>query len=199
MIESTPTKHIRRTSGLHAIVLWLLSAVALCACSAPGTSAQESATRACVNDSQIKALGPTLVYVWSPRMVLSALEAHQAKAAADAKGLQFVSLVDGRLPTSEWKAALARLERLSPLSAEVLAVSAPLCAPQLVSHLAYRHFPTGFLILQGQVHPAPLVGAMPQGFWSEALRLRMGEGGLAAPRALPQAASPDTNESSKPK
>jgi hypothetical protein len=118
-------------------------------------------------------------------MVMSALEAHQAKAAADDKGLRFIPLVDGRLPRAEWQAALLRAQSLSPQSAKALAPTVSVCSPQLVSQLAYRHFPTGFLVMEGKIHPSPLVGTMPQGFWAEAIRLRMGDWPIATP-ALPE-------------
>ena len=161
------------SQGWVGAAMGFLLALGLGACSGTGPARQAPVDIACVTDAQLLGSPRALVYVWSPRMVLSASEAHLARAAADAKGLQFVPVVDGRLAQAEWQAALARLQELAPLSAQALARSAPLCAPHLVSQLAYRHFPTGFVVLGGKLHPSPLVGAMPQGFWSEGLRLRL--------------------------
>lgn len=158
----------------------------LSACGSVGPSVQAMA-QDCANDAQLLANGPALVYVWSPRMVLSALEAHQAHAAAVEMGLAFRPVVDGRLPIPEWHAAMQQMLRLAPASAQALQGTRPMCAPSLEQQLAYRHFPTGFLVVQGQAHMAPLVGAMPQAFWAEGLRLRLQDTvalGASPPKAL---------------
>lgn len=129
----------------------------------------------CLTDENLNQLPKALVYVWSPRMVLSATEAGQALSGATALGLGFVPVVDGRLPLAEWQSALARLADLAPFSAEALAQTRPLCASALISNDAYRHFPTGFLVVKNRVHPAPLTGAMPTEFWREGLRLRLAD------------------------
>lgn len=164
----------RRLGTLSGIV----GTVVLSACSWRIDEAPTDSTVGCVDDVQVQSLGdlkPALVYVWSPRMVMAVLEAYQAKAAADERGLRFIPLADGRIPRPEWQAALQRAETLSHSSAKALSPSVALCSPMLVSRLAYRHSPTGFLVWQGKVHPAPLVGTMPQAFWSEAIRLRMND------------------------
>ena len=119
----------------------------------------------------------SLLYIWSPRMALSATQAHLAANAAKAAGLKFVPLVDGRLPTSEWQSALRALASLQPKDTEVLADSEPLCSPSLVEKDAYAHFPTAFVVKSGDippnVHPNRLIGAMPAQFWAQGIQERM--------------------------
>jgi hypothetical protein len=136
----------------------------------------------CFADANLAGMPRAMVYVWSPRMVLSATEAGQALSGAAALGLAFVPVVDGRLPLAEWQSAMTRLAGLSPDSARALAETRPLCATELISNDAYRHFPTAFLVVNDKVHPATLVGAMPAAFWQEGLRLRLADL-PSAPRA----------------
>lgn len=138
----------------------------------------------CLSDEHLAHIPKAVVYVWSPRMVLSATEAGQAQLGANAVGLNFVPVVDGRLAMAEWQAALERLAALAPVSARALAPTRPLCALSLISKDAYRHFPTGFLVVHNTVHPATLVGAMPAEFWREGLRLRLADLPLAASASI---------------
>lgn len=110
----------------------------------------------------------SLVYVWSPRMVLSVTQAHLAAAQAKALGLQFVPVVDGRLPVAEWQSALKQVE-----NADILSQSEPLCASQLIEKDAYLHFPTAFVVQNGDIHPQKLVGAMPANFWRQGIEARL--------------------------
>ena len=114
-----------------------------------------------------------LVYVWSPRMVLSATQAAIVKAHVIDLKLGWLALHDDRLPASEVAAALQTLQRIKPASAQALATSRPLCASDLYRRDAYLHFPTAFLLSRGVVHPAKIVGAMPASFWSAALTERL--------------------------
>ncbi len=116
---------------------------------------------------------PSLLYVWSPRMVLSATQAHLAADAAKAAGLKFVPLVDGRLPASEWQSALRTLAASQPKDAEALATTEPLCSPKLVEKDAYAHFPTAFVVKSGDMHPNRLIGAMPVQFWTLGIQERL--------------------------
>ena len=115
----------------------------------------------------------SLLYVWSPRMVLSATQARLAADAAKASGLQFVPLVDGRIPASEWQAALLTLAKSQPSDAEVLANSQVLCASKLIDKDAYLHFPTAFVVKSGAIHPNRLIGAMPANFWMQGIKERL--------------------------
>jgi hypothetical protein len=115
----------------------------------------------------------SLLYVWSPRMALSATQAHLAAESAKASGLQFVPLVDGRIPTDEWQSALRTLAKSQALDAEVLASSQVLCAPKLIDKDAYAHFPTAFVVKSGEIHPNRLIGAMPAHFWLQGMKERL--------------------------
>jgi hypothetical protein len=114
-----------------------------------------------------------LLYVWSPRMVLSATHAHLAADAAKAAGLKFVPLVDGRLPAAEWQSALRTLANTQSKDAEALAASEPLCSPKLLEKDAYAHFPTAFVSKSGEMHPNRLIGAMPAQFWALGIQERL--------------------------
>jgi hypothetical protein len=128
-----------------------------------------------------------LVYVWSPRMVLSAQHAAQVQQQATAAGLGWQPVHDPQLPPEERLAALAKLAQTYPASSQVLQNSQPLCDAQLIARDALRHFPTAFVwrdapnseTLPGEALPArgwagtPIVGAMPAPFWAGALRERL--------------------------
>lgn len=126
----------------------------------------------CFSDQDLLNTHQALVYVWSPRMVLSALEAKNAAEQAKQLSYTFIPVVDGRIPVEEWQAALSRLQNLSSISAQVLAPSQALCAAGLINNLAYRHFPTAYLIWQGKTTGHPIVGAMPSEFWHMAIEQR---------------------------
>ncbi len=141
--------------------------------SAQGTSQSKSVMNtSCFSDQDLSNTHQALVYVWSPRMVLSALEAKNAAEQAKQLSYTFIPVVDGRLPVQEWQAALSRLQNLSPISAQVLAPSQALCANGLIHNLAYRHFPTAYFIWQGKTAGHPIVGAMPSEFWQMAIEQR---------------------------
>ena len=134
---------------------------------------------ACFDDIKLDASAHSqqgnLLYVWSPRMALSATQAHLAADAAKAAGLKFVPLVDGRLPAAEWQSALRTLAASQPKDAEALAASEPLCSPKLVEKDAYAHFPTAFVVKSGEMHPNRLIGAMPEQFWALGIQERLQE------------------------
>jgi hypothetical protein len=124
----------------------------------------------------------TLVYVWSPRMVLSAQHAAQVQQQATDAGLLWQPVHEAQLPTDERLAALAKLAQAHPASSDALQNSLPLCDAQLIARDALRHFPTAFVwrdAPRGEGLPAPgwagtpIVGAMPAPFWAGALRERL--------------------------
>jgi hypothetical protein len=72
---------------------------------------------ACFDDENRQALDfqqtqGALLYVWSPRMVLSAQHAASAQRQAQLQGLRFVPLHDAGVPQAEVQAALQRLRGL---------------------------------------------------------------------------------------
>ena len=127
--------------SLHAIFL-----VAACAHSA--------GVLACFDDKKWQSLQSsdvgTLLYVWSPRMVLSAHNAATAQAAASALGLQFTAVYDGRLNPEEVAEALQQLAKHpdagTRASASALRYSQPLCSPALEQRDALGHFPTAWVV-----------------------------------------------------
>ena len=133
--------------------------------------------KACFNDISLeKTLQTTqnsLLYVWSPRMALSATQARLAAESAKTAGLQFIPMVDGRIGQIEWQSALQTLAKSRAEDAEVLANSQVLCAPKLIEKDAYAHFPTAFVVNNGELHPNRLIGAMPANFWALGIQERL--------------------------
>lgn len=135
--------------------------------------------KACFDDLELENLLKTgkssLIYVWSPRMVLSVTQAHLAAEQAMLSGFQFVPLVDARLPEIEWQSAMKQASSVNQVSAKNVAVlntSQALCASLLIEKDAYLHFPTAFIIQNGQIHPHKLVGAMSASFWRKGIDVR---------------------------
>lgn len=118
-----------------------------------------------------------LLYVWSPRMALSAQHAATAAQQAQAAGLGFVALHDAQVGDAELSAALVRMAQsgvsVQQSSAGVLGLSTPLCAPALLERDAQRHFPTAWVQQRSGLHPRPIVGAMPAQAWALSLQQRM--------------------------
>lgn len=168
--------------------------------------AYSTVSLACFDDKKWNALqteGPaSLLYVWSPRMVLSAHNAATAQAAAAAQGLQFIAVHDSRLAATEVAQALHKLathpEAATRASAAALQGSQPLCSPTLVERDALRHFPTAWVAGAGRarlqttnanisasaatvaaatgarnISENAMVGAMPAYAWAISLRQRL--------------------------
>jgi hypothetical protein len=132
-----------------------------------------------------------LVYVWSPRMVLSAQHAASVQRQAQLLGLAFVPVHDAQVGEAEIQAARSRLAHASPrpnavpgqfaASAQVIAASQSLCAPSLLERDALRHFPTAFVVQPGgQVHPRAIIGAMPEAAWAQSIAQRLEPNKVAA-------------------
>jgi hypothetical protein len=118
-----------------------------------------------------------LLYVWSPRMVLSAQYAASAQRQAVLQGLQFVALHDANVPEAELRAALGRLQHSDQVqyatSAQALAQSQPLCAQTLLQRNALRHFPTAFVQRTDGLHRHAIIGAMPEAAWASSIAQRL--------------------------
>jgi hypothetical protein len=136
----------------------------------------------CFDDENLAQLGllspvGALVYVWSPRMVLSAQHAASAQRQARQQGLVFVPLHDGRVGDGEIQSALTQLagpgDASLAASAQALARSQSLCAPGLLARDALRHFPTAFVVQGTDTHRHPIVGAMPESAWAHSIALRL--------------------------
>jgi hypothetical protein len=170
---------------------------------------------ACFDDKNLQTLDfqheqGALLYVWSPRMLLSAQHAASALRQAQQHGLRFVPLHDASVPQSELDGARQRL--LGPVlngftgakganlaapaqsmppradnaySANALANSQPLCSTRLIERDALRHFPTAFVLQPSGVHRYPIVGAMPEAAWASSIAQRLKT--AVAPRAVSSA------------
>jgi hypothetical protein len=135
---------------------------------------------ACFDDENLQALDfqqgqGALLYVWSPRMVLSAQHAASAQRQAQQHGLRFVPLHDAQVPQAELAAARQRLLGWGVDSANALANSQALCAASLLERDALRHFPTAFVVQHSGVHRYPIVGAMPETAWASSVAQRLGK------------------------
>ena len=134
-----------------------------------------SAQSACFSDADLaKAItdsqrSPVVLYIWSPRMLLSVTHAHEVQEQAQLAGLRFVPLRDARVPSAEWWAALARAGD----AAQGLNPSQALCSARLEERDALRHFPTAFVLRNGALLRDPVVGAMPAAFWRSSLQQRL--------------------------
>jgi hypothetical protein len=133
---------------------------------------------ACFDDKNLQTLDfqqtqGALLYVWSPRMVLSMQHADSAKRQAQLHGLRFVPLHDARVPQAELVAARQRLQGLGLDSANALATSQALCSTSLLERDALRHFPTAFVVQASGVHRYPIIGAMPEAAWASSIAQRV--------------------------
>ncbi len=136
--------------------------------------------QACFDNTQLALVQQetkALLYVWSPRMVLSAYEAASVRQQARAQGLRFVPLHDPQVPSEEITAAFNRMvsSGVTALinSASDLKNSEPLCASALLERDALRHFSTAFVLLPKGLSGFPIVGAMPASAWSLSLQQRL--------------------------
>ena len=194
--------------------------ILIAACAYPISAA------ACFDDEKWAELqtnpAPGLLYVWSPRMVLSAHNAATAQTAAAARGLTFWAVHDGRVPEAEINQALAQLaahpDVATRASAQALRHSQPLCSPALAVREALRHFPTAWVTPSAAASIAPdvsssvasllptatatataIVGAMPAFAWAISLAQRLPHGSAPAPASVfanaPAAAAPQPVES----
>jgi hypothetical protein len=131
-----------------------------------------------------------LLYVWSPRMVLSAHHAASVQQQATLQGLRFVPLVDAQVPAHEvWVALRTMAASGTPAqqsSAFILKQSQPLCSDTLLQRDALRHFPTAFVLQPSGLHRLPIVGAMPPSAWAHSLQQRLASTVQPAP-AMPAA------------
>ncbi len=125
-----------------------------------------------------------LLYVWSPRMGLSAQHAASVQQQARVQGLRFVAVHDARVPADEVDAALRSMARSGVTalihSASSLQQSEALCANALLERDALRHFPTAFVLLPTGLHRQPIVGAMPPDAWGQSLQQRLALPGTTA-------------------
>ncbi len=146
-------------------------------------SQSRTSSNACFDDKKLAQLEDsridTLIYVWSPRMVLSALEAAHVAEVAKAQNLRFIALHDARVGGHEIIATLSKLEH------QVLEGSQPLCSSRLIALEAMRHFPTEFIVQAGTLNKQPLVGAMPQAQLGRAIEMKQQQASQSSPTRPP--------------
>lgn len=118
-----------------------------------------------------------LLYLWSPRMVLSVQHAHQVRLVARARGLLWLPMLDPRVPQAEAETAL---QTLAPWQAAALRPVQPLCDHDLLqAGQTLRHFPTAWVWQRPaasnlwQQQGLPIVSAMPAQFWDQAIVQRL--------------------------
>jgi hypothetical protein len=99
---------------------------------------------------------PQLIYVWSPRAVLSVEQTELAQRSAASFGMDFTAVHSSS--TSDEPAGTR---------------SQALCAASLIEREALRHFPSAFVLSQARIHPHPIVGAMPAQAWRLSLKERL--------------------------
>jgi hypothetical protein len=169
-----PRRLVFQRPTFSRLALWLLLCAAGLFCSAVRSQTP------CVNDEQLQNMSMrsgndtgTLVYVWSPRMVLSLTQAHLAAQAAAQLGLDFFPLRDARVPDAEITEALNAARAHNPEGAAAVSNSSTLCATELIQAQALRHFPTAFVLTARGTHRWPIVGAMPLTAWQRSITQRL--------------------------
>ena len=129
---------------------------------------------------------PVLLYLWSPRMVLSVQHAHAVQQVAQSLGLQWLAVRDPRQPQAEAEAALASLPAAAAAAAaaaQALHPAQALCDQGLLMQAqTLRHFPTAWVFRREVVGESaaavwqqrglPIVSAMPAVFWRQAIKER---------------------------
>ncbi len=123
----------------------------------------------CITLSQLgQGTEPQVIYLWSPRMVGSVIEAHHAAQAAKQNGAKFIALLDPRVDAAEARAALStRRDMTTTLSA-----TRTICEDVLPEH-ALDHAPTMYVMSHGKLHPHRIIGLMPQNEWRRAMQRRI--------------------------
>jgi hypothetical protein len=123
----------------------------------------------CVKLSQLDQIAkPQVIYLWSPRMVSSVIEAHHAQQAALQSSARFIAALDPRVEIEEARAALMTQGN----AAKVLSATHALCADSWPEH-ALDHAPTMYVMSQGKLHPHRIIGVMPRSAWAQAIQQRL--------------------------
>ena len=130
----------------------------------------------------------TLLYVWSPRMVLSVEHAAAVRDLARSLGLHWHPVHDPAIAATELQAALNSQNHGSQrANYRALKDSQALCNADLMDEQhALRHFPTAYVLYAkgGEVRIAgeAIVGAMPLAYWRLALQQRLELAKVTRPR-----------------
>ena len=170
-----------------ARIFGFLSFFVLCFCLAlPGAvQAQELATPCAMT---VAPRQKTLLYVWSPRMVLSVQHAGAVRRQAQSMGLRWLPMHDASIEASELQATLSSQNHgAQRVNYRALKDSQPLCNQAWAEeHHALRHFPSAYVIYRerGELRIAgeAIVGAMPLAYWRLALQQRLELAKVTRPR-----------------
>ena len=138
------------------------------------THLQAAFAAKCWSDADLSALETSqtnaAIYIWSPRMALSVLHADDVALQAQAAGLNFVPIVDGRVPPLEWQSSLRALTSKQPSAARSLALTQSACTSRLAALDAYQHFPAVFVLRAGYLQAQKWTGAMNPEHWAVAFK-----------------------------
>ena len=115
---------------------------------------------------------PMILVMLSPRMAYSIHEWPRMAGAAQAAGFDVQVFRDPRVPKPEWEAA-TRVDGFDALAA----VEAPdaQTLQTFKTHHAMNHAPAALVKCGRVIHPAPVLGVMPDIAWTAVLRQRVGE------------------------
>ena len=122
---------------------------------------------------------PALLYVWSPRMVLSVEHAGAVRGLARSLGLHWQPVHDPAIAAAELQAALeSQMHGARRANYHALKDSQALCNADLIDQQhALRHFPTAYVLYsqddEVRIAGEAIVGAMPLAFWRLALQQRL--------------------------
>ena len=187
------TKKIAAQAGLtaqnanSACIFGYLSLLVLCLCLAGPSFAQtQEPAAACA--MTVPPGQKALLYVWSPRMVLSVQHAGAVRRQARSMGLLWQPMHDASVDAAELQAALdSQNHGAQRANYRALKDTQPLCNLAWADeHHALRHFPTAYVLYQhrGELRIAgeTIVGAMPLAYWRLALQQRLELAKVTRPR-----------------
>lgn len=170
-----------------ARIFGFLSFSVLCFCLArpSAVQAQESAA---VCAMTVPPRQKALLYVWSPRMVLSVQHAGAVRRQAQNLGLRWRPMHDASIEAGELQATLnSQKQGAQRANYRALKDSQPLCnLAWAEEHHALRHFPSAYVLYQQRselrIAGEAIVGAMPLTYWRLALQQRLELAKVTHPR-----------------
>ena len=168
-------------------IFGFLSLCVLCFCLAlpSAVQAQESAAACAMT---VAPRQKALLYVWSPRMVLSVQHAGAVRRQAQSMGLRWLPMHDASIESNELQATLnSQKQGAQRANYRALKDTQPLCnLAWAEEHHALRHFPSAYVLYQqrGELRIAgeAIVGAMPLVYWRLALQQRLELAKVTRPR-----------------
>ena len=170
-----------------ARIFGFLSFCVLCFCLAlpSAVQAQESAAPCAMT---VPSGQKALLYVWSPRMVLSVQHAGAVRRQAQSMGLRWLPMHDASIEANELQATLSSQNHgAQRANYRALKDSQPLCNQAWAEdHHALRHFPSAYVLYrergEWRIAGEAIVGAMPLAYWRLALQQRLELAKVTRPR-----------------